>query len=301
MPLNINATPPSGISASDMTSAMAGKMNANPGGSTSEYVRGEGSLATFPTIPSATSQLSNDTGFINGSTLVSALSPYAQTSTVNTGLAGKSDTGHTHTASQISDSTTVGRGVLTAADAASARAAIGAGTSSAAGTVTQVTAGTGLSGGAITTSGTVSMPNTGSAGTYSGVTTDAQGRVSAGTNRSITGATRSINSAFQVSSTRDAIVSYTVDIACTLSITGGQVGTVTLEYADDSGISTNVVSVASTVNGNSGTLTIGLAITQTASAAVSGYIPIGKYVRIRTTNTTSTPNFTYRSANEVLL
>lgn len=37
---------------------------------------------------------------------------------------------HTHTASQISDSTTVGRSVLTAADAAAARSAIGAGTSS---------------------------------------------------------------------------------------------------------------------------------------------------------------------------
>lgn len=37
---------------------------------------------------------------------------------------------HTHTASAISDSTSVGRSVLTAADAAAARAAIGAGTSS---------------------------------------------------------------------------------------------------------------------------------------------------------------------------
>lgn len=37
---------------------------------------------------------------------------------------------HTHTASQISDSTTVGRSVLTAADQAAARTAIGAGTSS---------------------------------------------------------------------------------------------------------------------------------------------------------------------------
>lgn len=37
--------------------------------------------------------------------------------------------GHTHTAAQISDSTAVGRSVLTAADAAAARSAIGAGTS----------------------------------------------------------------------------------------------------------------------------------------------------------------------------
>jgi hypothetical protein len=52
------------------------------------------------------------------------------------------------------------------------------------GTVTSVSAGAGLSGGTWTTSGTVSMPNVGTAGTYGdathipAVTTDAQGRVS---------------------------------------------------------------------------------------------------------------------------
>lgn len=44
-------------------------------------------------------------------------------------LSGKAPTSHTHTATGISDSTTVGRNVLTAADAATARTAIGAGTS----------------------------------------------------------------------------------------------------------------------------------------------------------------------------
>lgn len=48
------------------------------------------------------------------------------------------------------------------------------------GTVTSVIAGTGLSGGTITGSGTISLPNTGTAGTYGAVTTDAQGRVTAG-------------------------------------------------------------------------------------------------------------------------
>ena len=48
------------------------------------------------------------------------------------------------------------------------------------GSVTSVTAGSGLSGGTITTSGTISMPAVGSTGTYTKVTTDAQGRVSSG-------------------------------------------------------------------------------------------------------------------------
>jgi hypothetical protein len=60
------------------------------------------------------------------------------------------------------------------------------------GTVTSVTAGTGLSGGTITTSGTISMPNVGTAGTYGSastvpvITTDAQGRVSSVTTTTIT-------------------------------------------------------------------------------------------------------------------
>lgn len=44
-------------------------------------------------------------------------------------LANKADVGHTHTATDISNSTATGRSVLTAADAAAARTAIGAGTS----------------------------------------------------------------------------------------------------------------------------------------------------------------------------
>lgn len=60
---------------------------------------------------------------------------------------GKAAKTHAHKASEISDASAVGRGVLTAADAAAARAAIGAGTSStdtktAAGTAAQLAAGT---------------------------------------------------------------------------------------------------------------------------------------------------------------
>jgi hypothetical protein len=63
----------------------------------------------------------------------------------------------------------------------------------ASGTVTSITAGTGLSGGVITGSGTISMPNVGTSGTYGSATvvpaftTDAQGRVTSVTNTPITG------------------------------------------------------------------------------------------------------------------
>jgi hypothetical protein len=48
------------------------------------------------------------------------------------------------------------------------------------GTVTSVIAGAGLSGGSITSSGTISLPSTGTTGTYTKVTTDSFGRVTAG-------------------------------------------------------------------------------------------------------------------------
>lgn len=60
------------------------------------------------------------------------------------------------------------------------------------GTVTDVTAGSGLSGGTITTSGTISLPNTGTAGTYGSATqvpvftTDVYGRITGVTNTAIT-------------------------------------------------------------------------------------------------------------------
>lgn len=119
--------------------------------------------------------------------------------------------------------------------------------------------------------------------------------------RSFANPTRTLNSAFQISTTQDAIVNYTVDIAATISLTSGQAGTVTLQYADDSGFTTNVKTVQSSVNGNTGSLTLGLNLTQTATAALGGVIPTGKYVKIITANTTGTPTFTMRSAQEVLI
>jgi hypothetical protein len=67
----------------------------------------------------------------------------------------------------------------------------GPSTVSGVGTVTSVTAGAGLSGGTITSSGTVSMPNVGTPGTYGSTTlvpvftTDAQGRVTSVVNTAI--------------------------------------------------------------------------------------------------------------------
>lgn len=119
-------------------------------------------------------------------------------------------------------------------------------------------------------------------------------------NASIGPATRALNTAFRPSVTRNTIVNYSVDITTSVSLSGGAVGTVFLEYADDSAFTTNVVEMCRFVNGNTGTLVIGLTLDQTVTAPLGGYVPAGKYVRLRTANITGTPTFTYRSGQEVL-
>lgn len=112
---------------------------------------------------------------------------------------------------------------------------------------------------------------------------------------------RSLNSAYQISATKGSMVSYSVDIATSVSLSGGAVGTVFLEYADDSGFTTNVVEVQRSVNGNTGTLVVGLTLNQSGTAALGGFVPVAKYVRLRTANTTGTPTFTYRSGQEAII
>lgn len=119
--------------------------------------------------------------------------------------------------------------------------------------------------------------------------------------RSFSYSTRSLNTCFQVSATRDAMVSYAVDIAATLSLSGGQQGTVFLELFTDSGCTTGTQEVTRATNGNTGTLTIGLNTVQTSTARLSGVIPAGLYLRLRTANDTGTPTFTARPGQETLL
>lgn len=112
---------------------------------------------------------------------------------------------------------------------------------------------------------------------------------------------RSTNTAFQVSATRDAQVAYSVDVTCTMSLTSGQKGTAYLRYADDSGHTANVKTVAQGSNSNSGSLTIGLNLTQVGTVNLHGMVPAGKYAKIVTVQDTGTPSFAVQNAQEVLV
>jgi len=108
--------------------------------------------------------------------------------------------------------------------------------------------------------------------------------------------TRSFNTVFVPSSTRNVVVSYSVEIAATISLTAGQTGTVFLEISADG--STGWTEISRATNGNTGTLTIGLNLTQTATNPVVGTVPAGYSVRLRTTGTAT---ITYRAGQETLI
>lgn len=82
--------------------------------------------------------------------------------------------------------------------------------------------------------------------------------------------------AAQLSTTRDAMVSYTYNGTVTISLLAGQSITATLRYADNSGMSTNVVTVDIAMTSNSGVL----GLTQVNSLKLSGVIPAGKYRQV---------------------
>lgn len=114
-------------------------------------------------------------------------------------------------------------------------------------------------------------------------------------------ATRALNTAFQISTTRDSNVYYSIDVTCTLSLSGGQTGTLILEIATNSAFTTGVQELGRFVNGNTGTLTVGLNITQDVTGQINGYVPANYWTRLRTVNTSGTPTFTYKSGQEVLM
>lgn len=113
-------------------------------------------------------------------------------------------------------------------------------------------------------------------------------------------ASRSLNTPFQVSSTRLAHVKYAVQQTVTASIAGGQNGDVILEIASNSAFTTNVQTIDINGGGQTYTLAVALQGVQPLTTSVSGWVPAGYYVRIRTVSNTGMPAFLYRSGQELL-
>ena len=154
------------ITEDKLDSTVQAKLNAGSGGTIADasssakgIVQLAGDLAgiaSAPTVPALATK-ANTADVYTKAQVDTSLSAKADQSTVTTDLAGKANTihvhaiadttglqialdsrqpsgsyanaVHTHTATQVSDSTTTGRALITATDAAAARTAIGAGTS----------------------------------------------------------------------------------------------------------------------------------------------------------------------------
>lgn len=119
--------------------------------------------------------------------------------------------------------------------------------------------------------------------------------------RSQTSASRTLNTSFQVSATRDALVSYSVQMTVTASITAGQDADLFLEIANDSGFTMNVQAIGVAPCSQVYTLAVALQGVQKCPLNITGFVPAGSYVRLRTANNTGSPTFLYRVGQEVLL
>lgn len=109
--------------------------------------------------------------------------------------------------------------------------------------------------------------------------------------------TPTLNSAAQLSTTRDCEVSYPVDIQVSSLLLGNAQGTVTLQYADNSGMSTNLVNLCSGTNSVAGVLnTVNI-----GTVMLCGRVPSGKFRRIVSTVNSGTVSFSARQGQEVLL
>lgn len=110
--------------------------------------------------------------------------------------------------------------------------------------------------------------------------------------------TGGVTVATELSTSRDAQVGYAFDASVTISLLAGQSITATLQYADDSGMGTNLVTVDASETLNSGVL----GLTQTNTLKLSGIIPAGKYrkVTFAVTGSATAPS-TIKAGQEVLL
>lgn len=278
------------------------KQNAITTGTTLQYLTGALSLATFPT---AVSSFTNDSGYITPSSSSALtnktgnISQWTNDSSYITQSGARSAISLTTTGSSGSATYNSSTGVLNVPTYANSG-----------GTVTSIIAGTGLSGGTITSTGTISLPNTGTAGTYSGITTDTQGRVTAGTARSFANASaRSIsttnNSAngFQLSTAQDAAVTYPVTISTTATIGGPSSGTILLEIcATNNATGAAWTTINTFTNNQTITLAVVLQSIQAITHNVAGIVPAGWFARVRSIASTGTVTYsTSTTGQEVLL
>lgn len=115
-----------------------------------------------------------------------------------------------------------------------------------------------------------------------------------------TSVTKPVGTCFQLSPTRDAWVTYNVEIASASNLVGGQRGTLYLETFTDSACTAGTEEVMRSTSGNTMGLGVSLGNTVYQTLNVNGWVFAGLYAKLRTVNDVSTPTFTPRPGQEVL-
>lgn len=107
---------------------------------------------------------------------------------------------------------------------------------------------------------------------------------------------------FQLSTTRNASVYYSVNVVTTASIGGASDGYIVLEICStNSAVAANWIEISRTRNGQTITLAVALQSVQSLGSELMNIIPIGYYARLRGVPVSGTPSFSFVSGQEVLL
>jgi len=109
---------------------------------------------------------------------------------------------------------------------------------------------------------------------------------------------RVLNTTFQPSATRPVLGIYSVRIASSLTLTGGQAGRVELR---SDAASPPVTVQCRAAGGSTGTVIVGVSIVDTAEAVLVYLFPEGHNGQLTTVNETGTPTYTLTRVTEITL
>lgn len=229
-------------------------------GTTSQYIKGDGSIATFPTLTSGTV---TSVGISSVDLTIGGTNPVTSSGIISLTLPAINSNVGTY-----NNLTVNSKGQVTA----------GSNTSYLTGN--QSIALTGDVTGSGSTSISTTLANSGvTAGSYAGsYTVDAKGRITAANAKIQTAVTPSLNTAFQVSSSLSSDVNYSINVQITSALAGTNTGTVQLQISSTSG------GTYTTIN-QSGMSLSGIVSTVGATQNLSGFVPVGYWVKIVTAAT----------------
>jgi len=111
---------------------------------------------------------------------------------------------------------------------------------------------------------------------------------------------RALNTVYQISTTKNCNVYYSVDISESISLAGGTAATIFLEIATNSAFTTGLQVISKPTLSFTSPLSVTLNLVLISTAQLSGCVPAGYYARLRTVTTTGTPIFTFQASQEVL-